>query len=48
MSDYAVINPATGETVKTYPRITDEQLEAALRGLDVRPHDRALLPNVPP
>ena len=30
MSDYAVINPATGETVKTYPLITDEQLDAAI------------------
>ncbi len=34
MSDYAVINPATGETVKTYPRITDEQLEAAIASAD--------------
>ena len=30
MSDYAVINPATGETVKTYPTITDAELEAAI------------------
>ncbi|GAB3118905.1 NAD-dependent succinate-semialdehyde dehydrogenase [Glaciibacter psychrotolerans] len=34
MSDYAVINPATGETVKTYPRITDEQLDAAIASAD--------------
>ncbi len=30
MSDYAVVNPATGETVKEYPTITDSQLEDAL------------------
>src|SRR3954452_18070585 len=30
MSDYAVINPATGETLKTYPTITDDELEAAI------------------
>ena len=30
MSDYAVINPATGETAKTYPTITDGELEAAI------------------
>ena len=27
MSDYAVVNPATGETVKTYPTISDDALE---------------------
>jgi succinate-semialdehyde dehydrogenase/glutarate-semialdehyde dehydrogenase len=27
---YAVINPATGETVKTYPTITDAELKAAI------------------
>jgi len=30
MSDYAVTNPATGETLKTYPTITDDELEAAI------------------
>jgi succinate-semialdehyde dehydrogenase / glutarate-semialdehyde dehydrogenase len=30
MSDYAVINPATGETVQEYPTISDEDLEAAV------------------
>src|ERR1700758_3908832 len=30
MSMYAVVNPATGETVKEYPEITDEQLDAAI------------------
>ncbi len=29
-SDYAVINPATGEQLKTYPTITDDELEAAI------------------
>ncbi len=30
MSKYAVINPATGETVKEYPQISDDDLEAAI------------------
>jgi succinate-semialdehyde dehydrogenase/glutarate-semialdehyde dehydrogenase len=30
MSHYAVINPATGETLKTYPTITDAELESAI------------------
>ena len=30
MSDYAVVNPATGEQVKEYPTITDEELRAAI------------------
>jgi succinate-semialdehyde dehydrogenase/glutarate-semialdehyde dehydrogenase len=30
MSDYAVVNPATGETVKEYPTITDTELETAI------------------
>ncbi len=30
MADYAVVDPATGETLKTYPTITDEQLDAAI------------------
>ena len=32
MSDYAVVNPATGETYKTYPTITDDELQAAIAG----------------
>jgi succinate-semialdehyde dehydrogenase/glutarate-semialdehyde dehydrogenase len=32
MSDYAVINPATGETLKTYPTISDGELDAAIAG----------------
>ncbi len=30
MSDYAVVNPATGETVRTYDTFTDAQIEAAV------------------
>jgi succinate-semialdehyde dehydrogenase / glutarate-semialdehyde dehydrogenase len=30
MGKYAVINPATGETVKEYPQISDDDLEAAI------------------
>ena len=32
MTDYAVVNPATGETVKTYPTIGDDELAAAIGG----------------
>ncbi len=32
MSSYAVVNPATGETVQTYPTITDQALVAAIDG----------------
>src|SRR5262245_36387848 len=31
---YAVTNPATGKTVKTYPTITDAELEAAIAAAD--------------
>ncbi|MGR0219804.1 NAD-dependent succinate-semialdehyde dehydrogenase [Agromyces sp. ZXT2-6] len=34
MTNYAVVNPATGETVKTYPTITDAELEAAIAAAD--------------
>jgi succinate-semialdehyde dehydrogenase/glutarate-semialdehyde dehydrogenase len=34
MSDYAVVNPATGEQVKEYPTITDEELRAAIGRAD--------------
>jgi succinate-semialdehyde dehydrogenase/glutarate-semialdehyde dehydrogenase len=34
MSDYAVVNPATGETLATYPTISDDALEAAVAGAD--------------
>ena len=34
MSSYAVVNPATGETVKEYPEISDEELRAAIGRAD--------------
>jgi succinate-semialdehyde dehydrogenase/glutarate-semialdehyde dehydrogenase len=34
MADYAVINPATGETVKEYPTISDDDLKAAIGAAD--------------
>ena len=34
MSTYAVVNPATGETVKEYPEITDDELRAAIGRAD--------------
>ena len=34
MSTYAVVNPATGETVKEYPEIADDQLRAAIGRAD--------------
>jgi succinate-semialdehyde dehydrogenase/glutarate-semialdehyde dehydrogenase len=34
MSDYAVVNPATGETVKEYPTISDEDLRGAIGRAD--------------
>src|SRR3954451_13040408 len=34
MTEYAVINPATGETLATYPTITDEALETAIAKAD--------------
>jgi succinate-semialdehyde dehydrogenase/glutarate-semialdehyde dehydrogenase len=38
MSAYAVVNPATGETLKTYDTITDDALKAAIaRAHDVHP-----------
>ena len=30
MSVYAVTNPATGEQLKTFPTITDEELDSAI------------------
>lgn len=30
MTEYAVVDPSTGETIKTYPTISDEQLDAAI------------------
>ena len=34
MGKYAVINPATGETVQEYPQISDEDLDAAVTAAD--------------
>ncbi len=34
MSDYAVVNPATGQTLATYPLHTAEEVEAALAAAD--------------
>ncbi|TFD63186.1 NAD-dependent succinate-semialdehyde dehydrogenase [Cryobacterium suzukii] len=34
MSHHAVINPATGETVKTYPQISKDELEQAIASAD--------------
>ncbi len=34
MSDYAVVNPATGEQVREYPTITDAELQDAIAGAD--------------
>ena len=34
MTEYAVINPATGETLRTYPTIGDADLEAAIGRVD--------------
>jgi len=34
MSTYAVVDPATGETVKEYPTITDDELRAAIGRAD--------------
>jgi succinate-semialdehyde dehydrogenase / glutarate-semialdehyde dehydrogenase len=30
MGKYSVVNPATGETVKEYPQISDKDLSAAI------------------
>jgi succinate-semialdehyde dehydrogenase / glutarate-semialdehyde dehydrogenase len=34
MSEYAVVNPATGETIKTYPTISDAELDNAIARAD--------------
>ena len=34
MSDYAVTNPATGETLATYPTATDAEVESAIASAD--------------
>src|SRR5579875_1797097 len=32
MADFAVVNPATGETIKEYPTISDAELKDAIAG----------------
>ena len=39
MNAYAVINPATGETVKSYPTISDADLEASIGAADAAHRD---------
>jgi succinate-semialdehyde dehydrogenase / glutarate-semialdehyde dehydrogenase len=39
MSNYAVVNPATGDTVKEYPQISDEGLSAAISAAEEAHHD---------
>jgi len=34
VSHYAVVNPATGETIKTYPQISDDELEQVIASAD--------------
>ena len=34
MSHHAVINPATGETIKTYPQISDDEVEQVIASAD--------------
>ena len=34
MSQYAVVNPATGETIKTYPTIADDAVRDAIGRAD--------------
>jgi hypothetical protein len=41
MADYAVINPATGETVKEYPTISDDELRDAIGRADKAHRDWA-------
>ena len=38
MSHHAVINPATGETLKTYPQISDDQLQQVIASADEAHH----------
>ena len=39
MSEYAVVNPATGETVQTYPTIGDDELNEAIGRADAAHRD---------
>ena len=42
MSKYAVINPASGETVKEYPQISDEGLQSAIAAAEQAHRDWAM------
>lgn len=46
MSKYAVINPATGETVKEYPQISDEDVSAAISAAEGAHRDWSLKTSV--
>jgi succinate-semialdehyde dehydrogenase / glutarate-semialdehyde dehydrogenase len=46
MSKYAVINPANGETVKEYPQISDDELQAAIAAADEAHRDWAIKTSV--
>ena len=37
MGKYSVVNPATGQTVKEYPQISDEDLSAAITAAEGAP-----------
>ncbi|GAA1935601.1 aldehyde dehydrogenase family protein [Microbacterium aoyamense] len=44
MSEYAVVNPATGETLATYPTLTDAEVEAAVASADAAYREWRALP----
>ena len=46
MGKYAVINPANGETVKEYPQISDDELQAAIAAADEAHRDWAMKTSV--
>jgi succinate-semialdehyde dehydrogenase/glutarate-semialdehyde dehydrogenase len=46
MGKYSVVNPATGETVKEYPQISDDELSAAITAADDAHRDWALKTSV--
>jgi succinate-semialdehyde dehydrogenase/glutarate-semialdehyde dehydrogenase len=47
VSDYAVVNPATGETVKTYPTIRDQDLADAIGRADTAHREWSAATTVP-
>lgn len=44
MSEYAVVNPATGETLATYPTLTDAEVDAAVASADAAYREWRALP----